>query len=76
MLSSVSDILINTGTLNESGYVEDTLAAIKGRTIHMYHTEGLEMDMHQISSRLGTPIACLLPHDGFRQPRYGPDWFR
>lgn len=33
-------VQIHTDTLNESGYVEDTLAAIKGRTIHMYHTEG------------------------------------
>ena len=27
-------------TLNESGYVSDSLAAIKGRTIHTYHSEG------------------------------------
>ncbi len=33
-------VQIHTDTLNESGFVEDTLAAIKGRTIHMYHTEG------------------------------------
>ncbi len=33
-------VQIHTDTLNESGYVEDTLAAIKGRTIQMYHTEG------------------------------------
>lgn len=32
--------LIHTDTLNESGFVESTLAAIKGRTIHTYHTEG------------------------------------
>jgi urease subunit alpha len=31
---------IHTDTLNESGFVEDTLAAIKGRSIHAYHTEG------------------------------------
>jgi urease subunit alpha len=31
---------IHTDTLNEGGFVEDTLAAIKGRTIHTYHTEG------------------------------------
>lgn len=31
---------IHTDTLNESGYVESTLAAVKGRTIHTYHTEG------------------------------------
>ena len=33
-------VQLHTDTLNESGFVEDTLAAIKGRTIHMYHTEG------------------------------------
>lgn len=31
---------IHTDTLNEGGFVEDTLAAIGGRTIHTYHTEG------------------------------------
>lgn len=31
---------IHTDTLNEAGFVEDTLAAINGRTIHTYHTEG------------------------------------
>jgi urease subunit alpha len=33
-------VQLHTDTLNESGFLEDTLAAIKGRTIHMYHTEG------------------------------------
>jgi urease subunit alpha len=33
-------IAIHTDTLNESGFVEDTIAAFKGRTIHTYHTEG------------------------------------
>ncbi len=32
--------MIHTDTLNESGFVETTLAAFKGRTIHAYHTEG------------------------------------
>ena len=32
--------LIHTDTLNESGFVEQTIAAIKDRTIHTYHTEG------------------------------------
>ncbi|MDY6354959.1 MAG: urease subunit alpha, partial [Lachnospiraceae bacterium] len=31
---------IHTDTLNEAGFVEDTVAAFKGRTIHTYHTEG------------------------------------
>ncbi|NNM29247.1 MAG: urease subunit alpha, partial [Akkermansiaceae bacterium] len=33
-------VAIHTDTLNESGFVEDTLAAIAGRTIHTYHSEG------------------------------------
>ena len=33
-------VQIHTDTLNESGFLEDTLAAINGRTIHTYHTEG------------------------------------
>ncbi|MCL8385587.1 urease subunit alpha [Xanthobacter aminoxidans] len=33
-------VQIHTDTLNESGFLEDTLAAVGGRTIHMYHTEG------------------------------------
>jgi urease subunit alpha len=33
-------VAIHTDTLNESGFVEDTFAAFKGRSIHAYHTEG------------------------------------
>jgi len=33
-------VAIHTDTLNESGFVEDTIAAFQGRTIHTYHTEG------------------------------------
>ena len=32
--------MIHTDTLNESGFVENTVAAMKGRTIHAFHTEG------------------------------------
>ena len=35
-----TQVAIHTDTLNESGFVEATLAAIKGRVIHTYHTEG------------------------------------
>ena len=35
-----TQVAIHTDTLNESGFVEDTLAAMQGRTIHTYHTEG------------------------------------
>ena len=38
--ASDTQIAIHTDTLNESGFVETTLAAFKGRTIHTYHTEG------------------------------------
>jgi len=34
-------VLIHTDTLNESGFVENTIAAFKGRTIHTFHTEGV-----------------------------------
>jgi len=33
-------VAVHTDTLNESGYVEDTIAAFNGRTIHTYHSEG------------------------------------
>ncbi len=33
-------VMIHTDTLNESGFVENTIAAFKGRTIHAFHTEG------------------------------------
>jgi urease subunit alpha len=33
-------VMLHTDTLNESGFVEDTIAAFKGRTIHAFHTEG------------------------------------
>ncbi|MCX7341209.1 MAG: urease subunit alpha [Hyphomicrobiales bacterium] len=33
-------VMLHSDTLNESGYVDDTIAAFKGRTIHAFHTEG------------------------------------
>jgi len=33
-------VAIHTDTLNEAGFVEDSIRAFKGRTIHTYHTEG------------------------------------
>src|SRR5258708_15370779 len=33
-------VAIHTDTINEAGFVEDTIAAIGSRTIHTYHTEG------------------------------------
>ena len=35
-----TQVAIHTDTLNESGFVEDTMAAFKGRSIHTFHTEG------------------------------------
>jgi urease subunit alpha len=35
-----TQVAIHTDTLNECGFVDDTIEAIKGRTIHTYHTEG------------------------------------
>jgi urease subunit alpha len=35
-----TQVAIHTDTLNESGFVEDTIAAFKGRAIHTFHTEG------------------------------------
>ncbi len=35
-----TQVAIHSDTLNESGFLEDTLAAVKGRTIHFFHTEG------------------------------------
>ena len=40
--------MIHTDTLNESGFVENTLRAIDGRTIHAFHTEGAAVDTRPI----------------------------
>ena len=44
-------VMIHTDTLNESGFVESTVDAFKGRTIHAFHTEVLAGAMHRTSSR-------------------------
>lgn len=53
-------VAIHTDTLNESGYVEDSIAAIDGRTIHTYHTEGAggghAPDLLKVAS-----MSCVLP---------------
>src|ERR1019366_6338484 len=52
-------VAIHTDTLNESGFVEDTIAAIAGRTIHTYHTEGAGGGHAQTSSKsLACPTSC------------------
>ena len=47
-----TQVAIHTDTLNEAGFVEASIAAFKGRTIHTYHTEGAGADTLLISSRL------------------------
>ena len=53
---------LHTDTLNESGFVEATIAAFKGRTIHAFHTEGAggghAPDIIRIA---GLPNVCLHP---------------
>lgn len=55
-------VALHSDTLNESGFVEDTLAAIAGRTIHTFHTEGRAAAMRRISSPPArTRIFCPPP---------------
>jgi len=44
-------VMLHSDTLNESGFVEDTVKAFKGRTIHAFHTEGAGGGQRRISSR-------------------------
>ena len=56
-------IMIHTDTLNESGFVEDTIAAFEGRTIHAFHTEGAggghAPDIIKVA---GLPIRAAVEH--------------
>src|SRR5258708_24127883 len=52
-------VQIHTDTLNESGFVEDTLEAIGGRTIHMYHTEGARGGHAPDIIRVAGQMHCL-----------------
>ncbi len=55
-------VAIHTDTLNESGFVETTLGAFKGRTIHTYHTEGAGGGHAPTSSRpAASPTCCPAP---------------
>ena len=64
-------VQIHTDTLNESGFYEDTMAAIAGRTIHMYHTEGLRRrpcaGHHPLQRRAALPAVVHQPD----QPLHG-----
>ena len=54
-------VAIHTDTLNESGFVEDTIAAFKGRVIHTYHTEGAGGGHAPTSSRPAASRTCCPP---------------
>ena len=59
-------VAIHTDTLNEGGCVEDTLAAIAGRTIHTYHTEEPAAATHRTlygQRRRPTSFRPPQPHD-------------
>ena len=55
-------VSIHTDTLNEAGYVEDTIAAMEGRVIHTFHTEGAggghAPDIIRVA---GSPTCCRAP---------------
>jgi urease subunit alpha len=55
-------VAIHTDTLNESGFVEATIAAFKGRTIHTFHTEGAGGGhAPDIIKAAGCPTCCPAP---------------
>ena len=55
-------VAIHTDTLNESGFVEATIAAFKGRTIHSFHTEGAAGGTRRTSSgSAARPMCCRHP---------------
>ncbi len=54
-------VAIHTDTLNEAGFLEDTINAINGRVIHTYHTEGAGGAMRRISSRQPCTHMCFHP---------------
>ena len=73
-------VAIHTDTLNEAGFVEDSIRAFKGRTIHTYHTEGAggghAPDIIRVCRRAQLPAVVHQPddavhreHDG-RAPRH------
>jgi urease subunit alpha len=56
-------VAIHTDTINEAGFVEDTIAAIKGRAIHTYHTEELAWRLRPGYNSTSLPFRtfCRLP---------------
>jgi urease subunit alpha len=61
-------VAIHTDTLNESGFVETTLQAIGGRTIHTYHTEGAGGGHAPTSSRRAASLTCCRRRPILRDP--------
>ena len=68
-------VMIHTDTLNESGFVEDTIAAFKGRTIHAFHTEGAggghAPDIIKVA---GLPNVLPSSHQSRRGPTRSTRW--
>jgi urease subunit alpha len=74
-------VTIHTDTLNESGYVDDSIAAFKGRTIHTYHSEGAggvrgaecDSELHQSDAALHGEHPRRAPRHahGVSSPRQG-----
>jgi urease subunit alpha len=54
-------VAIHTDTINEAGFVEDTIAAIAGRAIHTYHTEGAGGGQHRTSFASPRFPTCCRP---------------
>jgi urease beta subunit len=54
-------VALHSDTLNEAGFVEDTLAAIAGRGVHAYPTEGLAAGTRRTSSRSPRTRTCCRP---------------
>ncbi len=68
-------VAIHTDTLNESGFVEDTLAAFKGRTIHTFHTEGAGGGhAPDIIKACGESPTCSRPPRTRRGPTRSTPW--
>ena len=68
-------VAIHTDTLNEAGFVEDSIRAFKGRTIHTYHTEGAggghAPDIIRVCGEAELPAVLDEPHDAVHREHHG-----
>ena len=68
-------VAIHTDTLNEAGFVEESIRAFKGRTIHTYHTEGAggghAPDIIRVVRRAQLPAVLHEPHDAVHRQHHG-----